>query len=257
MERRTLTGASPDPQVARTRVRTLSRMPAEQKGAYSPQPQPTASAAAVFTITYLSPHRHVTRRMDREELEARLAAEFGEVGLRTVSRQARDLAESGRVAEDLGFEVTVETVVSNLQDAPDGHTLAETLEQTEILSGVAPKRCYVDRGYQGAAIPDVQILRSGQKRGVNTRTLKRELKRRSAIEAVIGHMKTDGRMDRCRLKGRLGDAMNAVLAAAGHNIRLLLRAMAALLRRILGRLLCPIDPVAPDQFLEPGTRAAA
>ena len=63
--------------------------------------------------------------MDREELEARLAAEFCEVGLRTVSRQARDLAESARVAEDLGFEVTAKTVVSNLQDAPDGHTLAE------------------------------------------------------------------------------------------------------------------------------------
>ncbi|MEF8888268.1 MAG: hypothetical protein V5A30_10705 [Haloarculaceae archaeon] len=63
--------------------------------------------------------------MDREELEQRLAAEFGEVGLRAVSRQARDLADSGRVAEDLGFEVTVETVVSNLQDAPDDHTLVE------------------------------------------------------------------------------------------------------------------------------------
>jgi hypothetical protein len=63
--------------------------------------------------------------MDREELQARLATEFGEVGLRTVSRQARDLAASGRVAEDLGFEVTVETVVSNLQDAPDDHTLVE------------------------------------------------------------------------------------------------------------------------------------
>ena len=63
--------------------------------------------------------------MDREELEARLAAEFGEVGLQTVSRQVRDLAASGRVAEDLGFEVTVETVVSNLQDAPEDHTLVE------------------------------------------------------------------------------------------------------------------------------------
>jgi len=63
--------------------------------------------------------------MDRKELEQRLAAEFDEVGLRAVSRQARDLADSGRVAEDLRFEVTVETVVSNLADAPEGHTLAE------------------------------------------------------------------------------------------------------------------------------------
>jgi hypothetical protein len=63
--------------------------------------------------------------MDREELEARLAEEFGEVGLRAVSRQAQDLADSGRVAEDLGFELTVDAVVSNLADAPEGHTLAE------------------------------------------------------------------------------------------------------------------------------------
>ncbi len=72
---------------------------------------------------------------------------------------------------------------------------------------------------------------------MDTRRLRRELRRRSAVEAVIGHMKTDGRMDRCRLKGRLGDAMNAVLAAAGHNIRLLLRAMPVLLRALLGWLL--------------------
>ncbi|MDN3517192.1 hypothetical protein QWY84_06205 [Aquisalimonas lutea] len=88
----------------------------------------------------------------------------------------------------------------------DGHTLAWTLEQTEILSGVAPKRCYVDRGHQGAAVPGVWIFRSGQKRGVNTRSLKGELKRRSAVEAVIGHMRTDGRMDRCPLRGALGDS---------------------------------------------------
>ncbi len=63
--------------------------------------------------------------MDREALEGRLAAEFGEVGLRAVSRQARDLADSGRVAEDLGFELTVDAVVSNLRDAPDDHALVE------------------------------------------------------------------------------------------------------------------------------------
>ena len=103
----------------------------------------------------------------------------------------------------------------------------------------------------------VRIFRSGQKRGVNTRTLKMELKRRSAVEAVIGHMKTDGRMDRCRLKGALGDALNAVLVAAGHNIRLLLRAMAALLRRILQRLLGAFDTGIRNHNPEPGMRAAA
>lgn len=64
---------------------------------------------------------------------------------------------------------------------------------------------------------------------MNTRQLKRELKRRSAIEAVIGHMNTAGRMDRCRLKSALGDALHAVLCPAGHNIRLLLRHLAVFL----------------------------
>ena len=70
-----------------------------------------------------------------------------------------------------------------------------------------------------------------------TKTIKRELARRSAIEAVIGHMKTDGRLDRCRLKGTLGDTVNATLAGAGYNLRILLRELASILLRILRRLL--------------------
>ena len=174
----------------------------------------------------------------------------------------------GKVAKPWEFGVKVSVAVTNresfvvgcrsMPNNPfDGHTLAETLEQTEILTGIAPKRCYVDRGYQGVAVPGVQIFRSGQRRGVNTRTLKRELKRRSAVEAVIGHMKTDGRMDRCRLKGAIGDALNAVLVAAGHNIRLLLRAMAALLRQILGRLQAAIEAGARNDEAESALRAAA
>ena len=63
---------------------------------------------------------------------------------------------------------------------------------------------------------------AGQKRGMTPR-LKRQLKRRNAIEPVIGHLKSDGRLDRNYLKGTLGDSMNALLVGAGHNIRLLLR----------------------------------
>ena len=52
--------------------------------------------------------------------------------------------------------------------------------------------------------------------------MKAMIKRRSAIEPTIGHMKSDGRLDRNPLKGALGDALHAVLCGAGHNIRLLL-----------------------------------
>ena len=64
-----------------------------------------------------------------------------------------------------------------------------------------------------------------QKRGVFG-IIKRELRRRSAIEAVIGHMKTDGHLGRCYLKGRQGDAANAILTAVGYNLRLLLACLA-------------------------------
>ncbi|MCC5809276.1 MAG: IS5 family transposase [Ectothiorhodospiraceae bacterium] len=149
----------------------------------------------------------------------------------------------GKVAKPWEFGVKTTVAVTNREsfvvgcrslpgNPYDGHTLPEALEQVETLTGVAPRRCYVDRGYRGAAVPGVSVYRSGQRRGVKTRQLRRELRRRSAIEAVIGHMKVDGRMDRCRLKGALGDALHAVLCAAGHNIRLLLRHLAVLLRLI-------------------------
>lgn len=65
--------------------------------------------------------------MDRARLVERLDAEFdgSERTLRAVSRQAQDLADSGRIADELGYELTVETVVSNLADAPDGYSLVE------------------------------------------------------------------------------------------------------------------------------------
>lgn len=60
-----------------------------------------------------------------------------------------------------------------------------------------------------------------QKRGI-TRTLKAMIKRRSAIEPGIGHMKMEGRLDRNPLKGSLGDAIYAVMCGAGHNLRLIM-----------------------------------
>ncbi len=117
----------------------------------------------------------------------------------------------------------------------DGHTLAEALEQVEILTDVAPRRVFADRGYRGHGVTGPTVYLSGQKRGM-TRALRRDLKRRSAIEPTIGHMKTDGRLDRCPLKGAIGDALHAVLCACGHNIRLILarlRALAAFLRALI------------------------
>jgi len=108
----------------------------------------------------------------------------------------------------------------------DGHTLAETLEQMGILTGTdkPPATAIVDKGYRGVEIEGVRILRSGQRRGV-TRTLKTMIKRRSAIEPAIGHMKMDGRLGRNPLKGALGDTLHAVMCGAGHNLRPILAAL--------------------------------
>jgi len=115
----------------------------------------------------------------------------------------------------------------------DGHTLGAVIEGTEKLTGCAIERAYVDKGYRGhrAANPR-RIFISGQKRGVFG-VIKSELRRRSAIEAVIGHLKTDGHLGRCYLKGRQGDAANLILTTVGHNLRLVLAWLRALWRLIV------------------------
>ena len=94
----------------------------------------------------------------------------------------------------------------------DGHTLREVIEETQALTGREIERAYVDKGYVGHDAPKpYRVFRSGQKRGVHGQ-IKKELRRRSAIEAVIGHCKTDGHLGRNFLKGRKGDQFNAVRA---------------------------------------------
>ena len=68
------------------------------------------------------------------------------------------------------------------------------------------------------------------------------MKRRAAVEPVIGHVKAEHRMSRNYLKGRDGDRINAVLAAAGYNFGLLLRWLASLLRALV-RMLLGAPPV--------------
>ena len=112
----------------------------------------------------------------------------------------------------------------------DGHTLNEQLEQASILmqdSKVKPSTAFVDLGYRGvdAQNPDVEIVHRGKSRRISEQDRK-QLKRRQAIEPIIGHLKADHRMDCCHLKGETGDRLHAVLCAAGYNIRWLLRMIA-------------------------------
>jgi IS5 family transposase len=112
----------------------------------------------------------------------------------------------------------------------DGHTLKAAVEGAEAWTGIAAKRIYVDKGYRGHGLDRFKVWRSGNK--APTKTIRRELRRRSAIEPVIGHLKSDGLLGRNFLKGKAGDRINAILCGAGHNFRLLLNWLRLLWRLI-------------------------
>ena len=135
----------------------------------------------------------------------------------------------------------------SLPDNPyDGHTLRNVIERTESLTGCPIERAYVDKGYRAHDTQNPRrVFISGQKRGVFG-VIKRELRRRSAIEPIIGHMKNEGHLGRCYLKGRAGDAANVLLSAVGHNLRRVLAWLRDLLSLFLlslwPTLNCPVQP---------------
>ncbi|HEY8610092.1 MAG TPA: hypothetical protein VIL69_02230 [Roseomonas sp.] len=120
------------------------------------------------------------------------------------------------------------------------HTLAAQIAQTERLTSVEIERAYVDRGYRGHGADQFPVILAGQKRGI-TPTIRRERRRRNAIEPVIGHMKSDGHLGRNFLRGTEGDATNLTLAAAGHNLRLLRAWLAWLLVLFISLVIAPLQ----------------
>lgn len=117
----------------------------------------------------------------------------------------------------------------------DGHTLEKIIPAMERLLGNTLERLYADAGYRGHnAPPDYKfkVYTAKQKRRV-TPQIKRQMRRRSAIEPVIGHLKNEHRMERNYLHHRHGDANNAILAAIGYNFSLLVSWLKLLLCLIL------------------------
>jgi len=152
------------------------------------------------------------------------------------------------VTHKSGLMVGARTFPGNPYDA---HILSTQLEQTRILLedvGREPKEVVVDLGFRGVDRdnPRVEIIHRGKYKSL-TKQQRRWLKRRQAVEPAIGHLKSDHRMDRCWLRGQLGDALHAVLCATGYNLRWLLRAMlrlglkAAFLRPVLRALMMLIN----------------
>ena len=110
------------------------------------------------------------------------------------------------------------------QNPYDGSTLKGALEQVERVTAVKPQEVFVDRGYRGIQHhpQGVSVYVSGRRglRGV----LRKRLRRRAAIEPMIGHLKQDHGMGLNHLRGKEGDRINALLSGCGMNLRKLLRA---------------------------------
>jgi len=122
------------------------------------------------------------------------------------------------VTEKSGLALSIKTHHGNPYD---GHLLAESKRDAEKNANTTIDRMLVDRGFRGHEVTDAQVLIS-YTRGL-PRGLKRSLKRRQAIEPWIGHMKQDGMLNRCHLKGLEGDQIHATLVAIAHNFRQILR----------------------------------
>jgi len=116
----------------------------------------------------------------------------------------------------------------------DGHTLEGQLDQVGRLTGQVPATTFVDKGYQGHGVDPArsQVLISGTRK--LSKQLKRDLRRRAAIEPELGHMKSDGLLGRNFLKGVVGDMQNVILSGAGHNMRKILAHLRALLHLLTG-----------------------
>ncbi len=121
---------------------------------------------------------------------------------------------------------------SSMNGQAGGHTLGAQVAQIERLTKTQVTTCRVDKGYRGkdCKVKGVEVIHTGLSKKRMSRAMRKKLRRRRAIEPIIGHMKSDGKLGRCYLKSSIGDAMNIMLSAAGQNIRKLLKLLATLLR---------------------------
>lgn len=117
-------------------------------------------------------------------------------------------------------------------NAHDSRTLKDALALTEKMTGVKVVNAFVDLGYRGHDVEDTKVWLSRQKRGV-TAKFRKHIKRRQAIEPHLGHMKNEGKLDRCRLWGEIGDQLHAALVGAGYNLNLILNYLRIFFAQIL------------------------
>ena len=149
--------------------------------------------------------------------------------------------------------------VESLEGNPyDGHTLNQTVQAVECITGVDVCHLYVDRGYRGHDYTgDAEVHIAGRRSKSKNWSIKNRRRRRSAIEPKIGHAKSENRMDRCFLKGIEGDSINAILAIAGANMKKLLKRLLFCLEAIGQLIVFIIDYTKQGQSLRRELAATA
>lgn len=146
-----------------------------------------------------------------------------EVGCIAKGKEHKKYEFGSKVSFGVAQKSNVIMAAVNFKGNPnDNQTLQKTLDQQERMTGVRAKRAYVDRGYKGRAIGGTKVQAPGNgigKTRAEKTTLRKSFRRRAAIEPIIGHTKSDYGMARNYLKGEIGDAFNAMLAASAFNFK--------------------------------------
>jgi IS5 family transposase len=160
------------------------------------------------------------KRDDKNKIYALHALE---VGCIAKGKEHKKYEFGSKVSFGVAQKSNVIVAAVNFKGNPnDNQTLAKTLEQQERMTGVRAKKAYVDRGYKGRAIGGTQVQAPGTGAGktkAEKTVLRKSFRRRAAIEPIIGHTKSDFGMARNYLKGEVGDAINAMLAASAFNFK--------------------------------------
>ena len=199
-----------------------------EAGAFNASSNPatvTATFASLSTLLERAERIRAQRKKDKNKLYALHAPE-----VECISKgKARNRYEFGvkvslAITHKQGLIVGAKRFTGN---PFDGHTLAGQITQCNALTqsaGRVVKQAFVDLGYRGvdADNPGVAVTHRGRIKSMS-KAERKQLKRRQAVEPVIGHVKHDHRMLRCHLKGSIGDALHAMACAAGYNIRWLMR----------------------------------
>ena len=142
------------------------------------------------------------------------------------------------VTKKSGIIVAAKNFAKNLYD---GDTLEDTIKQMERVLSYKPELGICDKGFRGRKVVEgVKILTpENQGKRISEAERKKNRKRnlrRSAIEPIIGHVKNDFRMARNFLKHTLGDAINAIMAAAAFNFKKWMRTVGGYWRLTILRL---------------------